>query len=276
MKTLYSFFILILFASCASGKEKKYIGCTPANQVVRSFLGISRSDSVDFIRWRITIENDKYNLKCNYGIGKQNTNGFINGGKWIELNGNLEKEKNYYSLQNGNNFLKVLELNADLIHLLDGERKMLVGTGGWSYTLNLEKASITDQVNIISKKDVLQDSMAFHGRTLCGDFSINRPGPVCTKMKWSIVFYANAGKNEPTTYLLNHSRAHPLEYPGKTGTWKIVTGKDGRIIYELKPDNENTPTYLLKLDENTLIFTDAKGNLLVGNEDFSFTLSRKL
>ena len=89
-------------------------------------------------------------------------------------------------------------------------------------------------------------------------------------------FYANASKNEPTTYLLNRSNLMPSEYPGKTGTWKIITGKDGRIIYVLTPDNENTPTYLLKLDDNILEFTDAKGNLLVGNEDFSFTLSRRL
>jgi hypothetical protein len=79
----------------------------------------------------------------------------------------------------------------------------------------------------------------------------------------------------PTTYLLNRSDRLFLQYPGKKGTWKIVRGKDGRIIYELKPDNDEKPTYLLKLDNNVLIFSDAKGNLLVGDEDFSFTLSRK-
>ena len=67
----------------------------------------------------------------------------------------------------------------------------------------------------------------------------------------------------------------PLQYPGKTGTWKIIAGKDGRIIYELTPDKETTPTYLLKLDEGVLIFTDAKGNLLVGNHEFSYTLNRR-
>ena len=51
-------------------------------------------------------------------------------------------------------------------------------------------------------------------------------------------------------------------------------GKDGRIIYELTPDKETTPTYLLKLDEGVLIFTDANGNLLVGDHDFSYTLNR--
>jgi hypothetical protein len=158
---------------------------------------------------------------------------------------------------------------------LDENKNSLIGTGGWAYTLNIEKPLLTDQVNLISKQDVLKDSMTFQGRTPCGEFSINRASPNCIKMKWLVVFYADSRTHQPTTYLLNRSSAMPLEYPGKTGTWKIITGKDGRIIYELKPDNESTPTYLLKLDDNILAFTDEKGNLLVGNEDFSFTLSRR-
>ena len=274
MKIVFPF-LFILFTSCTSGKGVTYIGCTPANNVVRTFLGIPPADSVEFIRWKIIIADDKYTLKCNYGVGKPNTPGFWNGGKWIELNGRLTKEKSYYSFENGNKTLKILELNPSLIHLLDENKNLLVGTGGFSYTLNNDKTSPTDQVSIISKQDPLKDSMIFYGRTLCEDFSINRPSQGCIKMKWSIVFYANASKNEPTTYLLNRSNLMPLEYPGKTGTWKIITGKDGRIIYQLNPDNDNIPTYLLKLDDNILEFTDAKGNLLVGNEDFSFTLSRK-
>ena len=275
MKTISCILILFLFLSCASGKERTYIGSTPANQVVRSFLGIPFSDSVDFIRWKITMQDDKYTLKCNYGIGKPNTNGFMEGGKWVELNGRLKKEKNYYLLQSGNKSLGLLELNASLLHLLDGEKNLLVGTGGFSYTLNAEEPLDTDQVSITSKQAVLKDSMVFQGRTPCGEFSINRASANCIKMKWLLVFYADSRTHEPTTYLLNRSHLIPLEYPGTTGTWEIITGKDGRIIYELKSDNESTPTYLLKLDENILAFTDAKGNLLVGNEDFSYTLSRK-
>jgi len=274
MKIIYSL-ILFLFTCCANGKERVYIGCTPANNIVKSFLGIPLSDSLDFIRWKVTMQNGKYNLLCNYGVGKPNTNGFINGGKWIRLNGQLKKEGNYYNLQADNRRLSILELNPNLIHFADQNKNLLIGTGGWSYTLNINRPSLSNQVNILSRQTALEDSMVFQGRTPCWDFSINRPDPNCIKMKWSIVFYADARKNIPTTYLLNHSNLMPLQYPGKKGTWKIIPGKDGRIIYELKPDNDDMPTYLLKLDDNVLIFTDAKGNLLVGNEDFSFTLSRK-
>ena len=268
---IFFLFLFILITSCPSGKERIYVGSTPADNIVRSFLEIPFSDSVDFIRWWITIADEKYSLKCNYGIGKPNTPGFWNGGKWIELNGRVTKNENYYSFENKNRTLKVLELNPGLLHFVDENKNLLVGTGGFSYALNNNKTPTSDQVNIISKQDPLKDSMAYQGRTLCGDFSINRPGPNCNKMKWSIIFYANADNNTPTTYLLNRNRFDS----GKKGTWKIITGKGGKIIYELMPENEDIPTYLLKLDDNILLFTDAKGNLLVGNEDFSFTLNRK-
>ena len=58
------------------------------------------------------------------------------------------------------------------------------------------------------------------------------------------------------------------------GKWEIFRGKDGRVIYKLDPDKGNFATYLVKVDDNTLFFTDADGNLLVGNKNFSYTLNR--
>jgi hypothetical protein len=267
---LFFLILFIIITSCSSGKERIYVGSTPADRIVRSFLGIPFSDSVDFIRWWITIADEKYSLKCNYGISKPNTSGFWNNGKWIEINGRVIKNEHYYSFQNRNRTLKAVELNAALLHLLDENKNLLVGTGGYSYALNNDKTAASNQVAIVSKQKLLKDSIAYQGRTLCGNFSINPPSANCIKMKWSIVFYANATSNTPTTYLLNRSRFNA----GKKGTWKIISGKDERIIYELTPENGDAPTYLLKIDDNILWFTDSKGNLLVGNEDFSFSLNR--
>jgi hypothetical protein len=77
------------------------------------------------------LQDNKYSLQCNYGIGKNNTNGFINGGTWVKLNGRLEKEKNHYHLKNGNRTLQILELNSNLLHLLNKDKSLLVGNGGW-------------------------------------------------------------------------------------------------------------------------------------------------
>jgi hypothetical protein len=220
------------------------------------------------------ISTDKNILRMSYGIGKPNTNGFYDEKK-VVLSGVVKRENNNYILENGNHVLKLAELNANLLHMLNNDNTLMIGGGGWSYALNNIAPTATNQINLTAKQSVLKDSIVFQGRTLCGDFSINHPSQSCIKMKWLIVFYSNANKNEPTTYLLNRSNMRPLEYPGKKGTWKIIAGKDGRIIYELTPDKEATPTYLLKLDEGVLIFTDAKGNLLVGNHDFSYTLNKR-
>ena len=267
--TLLSFTLLV---SCANSKETNYTASTPAAPLIRTFLEISLTDSIDFIRWKLSLTGQKFSLECSYGVSKPNTNGFYDEKK-VLINGIVKRENNNYILENGNHVLKFAEINANLLHILNKDNALLIGTDGWSYVLNNIAPTATNQINLTAKQSVLKDSIVFYGRTPCGDFSINRPSPACIKMKWLIVFYTN--KNEPTTYLLNRSSMLPLEYPGKKGTWKIISGQDGRIIYELTPDKETIPTYLLKLDEGVLIFTDAKGNLLVGNHDFSYTLNRR-
>ena len=264
--------LILLFASCANGKERIYIGSTPAGEVVKSFLGIPMTDSVDFIKWRIILGDKSYSLQCQFGIGKPNTDGFMNDGTKIEVSGELEKEKNYYIVRSSDKTLMMLELNNNLLHLLDKDKGLLIGNGGWSYTLNNEKPSNTYQVNMISKQNYLKDSIAFEGRTPCWNFAIVHPSPECIKLKWFVVLYADPKTHQPTRYHLN---GNSRREGGKRGTWKITTGKGGRIIYQLSSDNENASIYLLKLDDNILVFTDAEGNLLVGDKNFSFTLNKR-
>ena len=274
MKIISTFLSILLIVSCISGKENTYTGSTPADTVIRSFLGIPLSDSVDFIRWKLVLRNNQYQLQCNYGIGKPNTNGFINGGKKIELIGEVEKGKNYYQFQNGDKTLKFAELNADLLHLMNTDNSLLVGNGGWSYTLNNITPSVTDQINISPRQFVLKDSIAFEGRTPCNVPGVIAPGTECYKLKWYIVLYSNTEKNEPGNYKVYGTSWR--KEGGRTGNWKIVAGKNGRIIYQLNDEKENGFLYLLKLDEHILVFTDANGKLLVGDEDFSYTLNNTM
>jgi hypothetical protein len=272
MKIAILFLSVVALASCASGKEKLYVGSTPAHPVIRSFLGIPLSDSIDFIKWRLVTKDNQYSLHCQFGIGKPNTDGFMNDGQTIDLNGNLRKEKSYYFLQNGIKTLKVLVLNEDLLHFLNNDSSLLVGNGGWSYTINADKPSNTNQINIVAKRTVHRDSVAFEGRTPCTDWGGRHPSPNCIKMKWLVVFYANPKTNEPTTYHLNGTYNRQ---GGTRGMWKMITGKDGRIIYQLIVEKENESMYLLKLSEDILVFTDKQGKLLVGDKNFSYTLNRR-
>jgi hypothetical protein len=270
MKILLSS-LLILFSSCATGKNSVYIGSTPAGKVVKSFLGIPLTDSIDFIRWKITLQEDKYMLTCNYGIGKPNTNGFIDGGKWIARSGLVTKEKDYYFLHNNGKSLGLLEVNTNLLHIADERKKLLVGNGGWSYSLTSEKPFLSREANIVVEPFVLKDSMAFEGRTPCFESSVIQKTADCYKLKWWIILYGDIKNNKPTRYFLNGTI---VDHKARTGTWSVIHHKDGRAIYQLKW-NDTEALYLLKLDENIFVFTDKAGNLLAGNADFSFTLNKK-
>ena len=272
MKIYSILFSLLLTVSSVSGKEKNYTASTPADPAVRTFLGIPLTDSIDFIRWKLKIDDNKYTLECNYGIGKPNTNGFYNGGKKIELTDALKKEKNYYQLYNDHKILNLIELNDNLLHLLDEKNNLLVGNGGWSYTLNNMTPTVTDQMNITAKQTMVKDSIAFEGRTPCGVPGIIAPGKECYKLKWYVVLYANKDRNAAGNYKLWGTTWR--ETGGRKGNWQMFTGSNGRIIYQLNDENDKPFIYLLKLDEGVLIFTDAKGNLLVGDLDFSYTLNR--
>jgi hypothetical protein len=186
MKIIIAFLSLFFIASCANGKEITYTGSTPAAPVIRSFLGISMNDSIDFIRWQLVLHDETYTLNCNYGIGKPNTNGFMMEAKKIMLNGTLKKEKNNYIFQNSNKILKAAQLNEDLIHLLDANNNLLVGNGGWSYTLNNIAPVITDEVNITAQPTAWKDSIAFEGRTPCNVPGVIPAGKQCYKLKWYI------------------------------------------------------------------------------------------
>ncbi len=273
MKIFSSFLSVLIFVSCASGKEDTYTGSTPANAVVRTFLGIPLSDSIDFIRWKLILQDHAYQLQCHYGIGKPNTNGFINDGAKIELSGPYTKEGNYYHFQNGTKALKVIKLNTDLLHFVDAGNHLLVGNGGWSYTLNNVSPSGLWEISITAASGVLKDSMVFEGRTPCKVPGVIAAGDLCYKLKWYIVLYANVQMDKPVTYKVLGTPWR--KEGGRAGNWKIIAGKKGQIIYQLNDGNESGFLYLLKLDEHILVFIDAQEKLLVGDEDFSYTLNRR-
>jgi len=84
-----------------------------------------------------------------YGESQPNTNGFKGGGKTIELSGN-------FTIENGMNAnpkskiyimhydplrspLVLVEMDENILHFADSDKKFLVGNGGWGYVLNRSK-----------------------------------------------------------------------------------------------------------------------------------------
>lgn len=271
------FFIVMLPLACCFGGSipQTYVGSTPAEGVVRDFLQISLTDSVDFIRWKLVLGSSQYNLQCQYGLARAGTPGFAHEKK-VAFEGNLSKTENHYYLQHKGKMLSILEVNANLLHLLDQHHQMLVGNGGYSFALNNTAPTKTDQFNLHSKRSAIKTPLVFEGRTPCQELSkllaLNK-SDACNKMKWYFIFYLDSLTGNPSHYLKGG-----IGYRKETmerGKWKIIIGKNGRIIYQVNPDNHAYSLHLLKGDDNILFFVDSNGHLLVGNEDFSYTLNRR-
>ena len=91
--------------------------------------------------------------------------------------------------------------------------------------------------------------------------------------QWYFLFYVDSVTSKPSYFLMGG-----MGYRKETmdsGKWQIVTEGKGRIIYRLYSDIWARPLSLVKGDDNMLFFIDANGRLLVGNEDFSYTLNRR-
>lgn len=117
--------------------------------------------------------------------------------------------------------------------------------------------------------------MVFEGRTPCRPLSQligRKDSEACNKLKWYVILYTDPATGKPSHYLKG-GRGYKKETMNK-GNWDIITGNDGRIIYRLDPEKEKLATHLLTADNTILLFTLPDGTPLVGNEDFSYTLSR--
>jgi hypothetical protein len=266
--------VLTVTGYSAQAQDSVFVGSTPAHPEVRTFLGISHHDSIDFIRWKLVLHPPTYQLACEWGLAKPGTNGFSNG-KETAFAGTILLDGFLYRLVRNEKTLHLQRINSNLFHLLNKNRAFLVGNGGYSYVLNSASPAKSDEYNLLQKQPVFTNVMAFEGRTPCQELSkflgLNK-GPACNKMKWYILLYSDSLTRKPT-YYLKGGRGYRKETMQK-GNWSIVKGKNGALMYILDPEKKNAAVHLLRVDENILLFTDPDGNLLVGNQDFSFALNR--
>jgi hypothetical protein len=273
MKNILAVLTLTLLCRCTHAKETAYTGSTPACATVREFLDISRSDSMDFIRWKLVLKDDSFTLDCSYGLCQPNTPGFSNEQKAI-FSGTLNRKDHLFELRHGPAIFYILEINGNLIHLLDKNKDLLKGNGGWSYTLNNINPIATSQFFYPGPIKNPEREMTFEGRTPCSPLSeqIGKGSAACYKLKWFMVLYTDPATGKPSHYLMG-GRGWRIETMQK-GNWDIIKDRNGRTIYRLDPEKKGKAIHLLTAGNTILLFTDPAGTPLVGNEDFSFTLSR--
>ena len=96
----------------------------------------------------------------------------------------------------------------------------------------------------------------------------------CFKLKWDLILIQEPEKNYPTTYELRRTGHRESVIRGKWIVAKGIPKDTGAIVYQLDPDQSDKSLLLLKGDDNVLFFLDKNRNLLVGNNEFSYTLNR--
>ncbi len=168
------------------------------------FLNIPADSKIDFIRWELDLTiPDKFNFKANYGEGQPNTLGFKNGGMSIESEGTYAITKNnhheIFQLKYKNSTISLLKLTDNLLHFLTNENKLMIGNGGWSFTLN-KKNPVKEKnsdLAIIQQPGSRVRETIYEGRTPCKalaeDYKIALERE-CLKLKWLLTL-----KRDPQT-----------------------------------------------------------------------------
>ena len=277
---------------------------TPCSAEARPLPQIPADAECEQMKWNLVLYQDSatgdpttYNLTSSYGMAKPNTNDLVDGGISVKMEGTwtittgtkTNPQATVYQLNPNDTQTAVSfqKISDDMIHVLSSEKTLLVGNGAWSYTLNRMDNQNPTEIRPESRPDPLprppEPAMpagssvfaVFDGRTPCDEvvleFTNTESFPGCLKIKWRLTLYQDSASGEPSTYLYMSTSGF------REGSWEIVNGIDGdanAVVYQLQPDDGQETVSFLKVDENHLYLMDRAMNLLVGNELFSYTLSR--
>jgi hypothetical protein len=282
-------------ASTANGLSSKtvLVGSTPGDSLIKSLLAISPDKQIDFIRWDLTLneaENGQktYVLNIVFGEGQPNTRGFKGGGEKLSFAGiytaQKSKKGDIYQLKSETppSAISIVKLNDNLFHLLTPDNKLMVGNGGWSYTLSKKDSPANSSTILPAWTTSLPDDTAqqviYEGRTPCLAIAQEynfQVGNDCFKLKWKLTLFRDAKTNEPTTFALQSTLNRSNAIEGKWTITKGVKNNSEAIIYRLDLDKPGESISFLVGDENILYFLDKEYRLFTGNDDFSFTLNRR-
>lgn len=294
-------FCFLLSISCSAANtayilpppEIVIVGSTPGGNEIKASLTIPADEKIDFIRWELRLKEaangaNFFVLNLAYGEGQPNTTGFKGGGKTLALQGSYAVSKNQnkeiYELKSDRNSAVVsfVKLNDSVFHLLTSDRRLMVGTGGWSYTLvrKGKPESGSGDLPRWTTPFLTDDSGSetiFEGRTPCIEFAKQYALIVadCNRLKWKFILRRDPKTKQPSTYALATSLNRPD--PGE-GKWIILKGVEGNpdaTIYQFNPDKPGDTISFFVGDDNVLFLLDKNNKLLIGDENFSYTLNRK-
>ncbi len=288
------FLLLSLNSHCVFATDKTlYVACTPGDALIKAQLGISNNIVIDFIKWDLTLESSRLNsfeLNIVYGESQPNTLGFKNGGLKKSYQGayrisQYDRNEIYYlKSKDFSGEIAMVKLDATVFHLLTPQKKLMVGNGGWSYTLNKKNPDNNKYLLPVFRNSasILKDTLlqvVYDGRTPCLDFAEENNLTVsesCFKLKWKLILNKDPKTLKPSTYALKRTNSRESDI---VGNWKIIKGSSlnpNAIILQLDPDKPAKTISLFVADENVLFFLHKNETLFKGNENFSFTLNKRM
>jgi hypothetical protein len=229
-------------------------------------------------------------LDIAYGESKPNTLDFKSIGKqsikgaYSIVKNQENRFKEIYQLKSDDlpEIISIVKINENLFHILTPQGKLMIGNGGWSYSLNRKTSVDSGEILISSPKSNDQSlQLVFEGRTPCQEIAKEHPemnvSPSCFKLKCKLILNRDSVTYLPTTCTFRtivDNQPHDL-----TGKWTIIRGtaiNAEAIIYRIQADNLAEPILLFLGDENVLFFLDKDNNPFIGNEDFSYAMNKRV
>jgi hypothetical protein len=277
-----------------------FVGSTPCNEVLRTILALPTGADVGLIEWELTLtaaadatEAGTYHLRFRFGQTRPNQPGLDAPAASLERRGAWrliargQPARRVVALDNQ---LSLLKVSDAILHALTPDGGLMVGNGGWSYSLvrsdalernveaRLAAADPRDPDRTTSRATGPEVFGIFDGRTPCQGIAreLNigaRPG--CSKAKWRLTLFHDPQTRQPTTYRLEGT-LYALR--AREGSWRIAreaTPLPGAEVYELAPPTGESPALLLKGDHGVLFFLDRNRQPLPGNARLAYTLDRR-
>lgn len=275
-----------------------FVGSTPGDELIKSLLTIPTDKEVDFIRWNLILNEtnsnqNTFSLKIAFGVSQPNTLGFKTEEK-LAFEGTYtiapSKDKSLhgviYHLKSTAlpGEIMMVKLNENIFHLLTPQHRLMIGNGGWSYTLNRKELIIDNAAApaLTISTTLLSDTsrqVVYEGRTPCQDYAAEHQLKVtssCFKLKWRLILNRDVITHQPTTYIIRKVVDNiPRDV---SGNWRIIKGTKENpdvIIYQLDPEDPQNSICFLAGDKNVLFFLDKSFRLHAGNGDFSYTLNKR-
>lgn len=145
---------------------------------------------------------------------------------------------------------------------------------------------------------VKDSAIVFVGTTPCGNIirplhKINAEPDCalkecqCIMVEWKLTLYQDPVTHQPTRYTLTGinrfsvKETNMYSQPGtkseSEGEWAIIRGSKthpNKVLYQLNPGKPGIALSFLKLSNNLLHVVDQEERLMIGNEFWSYTLSR--